>query len=297
MFEELEIKNKNLVIYHRTTLSKEEKDKSFYKYLQKYGLINPRNEVERNKNYLKSGIYFNSILVDDKNYNKHYGKWILKGSCNIEKFFIVDFLFYKTFFNPKSTQDKYLEEQFDLFGYKFNQNNKIKPIWIYTNQYYKIYRTIENDIDKIRDKINGIIFWKFNYLLDNTDTLFINNKQIDNYQLVVYNTPLININSIKWFSWNKWDKLEFKCKEFIFEKYLEFIKHFSKQKNISVLNFKTLYKYEFNPAIYDKSIHKDLETIYSKWNTDELRELYNILPVKFKLKEFNLGIDILERYL
>lgn len=178
MFENIEIKNKNLTIYYRTKLSIEEKDKSFYKYLQKYGLINHRNKIESNKNYLKGGIYFTSVLEsNNKNYNEHYGKWILKGSVNIKKFFIIDFLFYKTFFNQNATQDKYLEEQFAFFGHKINQNNEIKLLDVLTNQYYKIYRAIEKDIDKIRDNIDGILFWKFNYLLDNTDTLFINNKK------------------------------------------------------------------------------------------------------------------------
>lgn len=79
-------------------------------------LINHRNKTESNKNYLKGGIYFTSVLEsNNKIYNEHYGKWILKGSVNIKKFFIIDFLFYKTFFNPNTTPDKYLEEQFTFF--------------------------------------------------------------------------------------------------------------------------------------------------------------------------------------
>lgn len=44
MFKNIEIKNKNLTIYHRTKLSIEEKDNLFINYLQKYGFNKPQKQ-------------------------------------------------------------------------------------------------------------------------------------------------------------------------------------------------------------------------------------------------------------
>lgn len=287
--------NDKMEIFHRTKLSIEEKDKSFFNYLLKYGLISYKRKKESDKNYLKTGIYCTNELINSKNYNEHYGKWILQGFVrDLINFFFIDYKLYNKLINDKATVDTYLEEQFEKFGYK--KKFDINPILIYTSQYYKIYRLIEKDLDKIIDKINGIIFYKFNYL-DNTDTSFLSNKRIDNYQMVIYKSELINIEKIKWYSWNKWDDLKFNCKYFDIEEYLKCIKHFSKQQNISTSFFYNSYKMDFNPTIYDKSIHKELDSIYSKFNEDEINSLYNILPNKFLLEEFNPGINIIRKYL
>ncbi len=291
------IDKNRMEIFHRTKLSIEEKDTSFFNYLLKYGLISYKRKKESDKNYLKSGIYCTHVLKNDKNYNEHYGKWVLKGFINdLYNFFFIDYNLYVKHIDKTATVDKYLGDQFEKFGYKTKSLYKVNPILIYTKQYYKIYRIIEKDLDKIKDKINGIIFDNFNYL-DNTDISIFKNKFIDNYQLIVYKPELIMIENIKWINWNNWKNLKFKCKYFDIEEYIVSIKHFSKQKNISVLKFFNTYKMDFNPAIYDKEIDKELNLIYSKLSIDEINELYKILPNKFLLKEFNPGIEILEKYL
>lgn len=282
-------------VFHRTKLSIEEKDTSFFNYLLKYGLISYKRKKESDKNYLKTGIYCTNVLENNKNYNEHYGKWVLKGFItDLNNFFFMDYKLYCIYINDKATIDKYLEEQFEKFNHKVKI--QLNPILIYTKQYYKIYRLIEEDLNKIRDKINGIIFDKFNYF-DQTDISIFENKRIDNYQLVVYKSELIEIENIKWITCNKWKNLKFKCKHFDIEEYLKSIKHFSKQQNISTSKFLNTYKMDFNPAIYDKEIDKDLDLIYSKLSIDEINELYKILPNKFLLKEFNPGIEIIEKYL
>ena len=84
------IEKDRMEIFHRTKLSIEEKDTSFFNYLLKYGLVSYKRKKESDKNYLKTGIYCTTCLENNKRYNEHYGKWVLKGSItDLNNFFLT----------------------------------------------------------------------------------------------------------------------------------------------------------------------------------------------------------------
>ena len=280
-------------LYHRTKLSISEDDTSFFKYLMKYGIMCIKDKKESNGNYLKRGIY--TALTDKENpraFDKNYGSWIIKCSADYRNMFIIDWRLYNHFYGYTSPED-YLWYQFRKFGTTFDRK-KVKTHWIYNKMYYKIYREIEKDIDKIRNTIDGIMFYEFNYLLDNTDTNFIKNKRIDNYQAVIYNPKILTGYSIKWKD-GFYMALPCKGTEFILEDYNKYVNEFAKGNDVSFNTFKLKYGYEFNMAIWNDKIEKSLFKIYKRINYNELVEYRDILPNKFKISQFNPGIDIINK--
>lgn len=294
MLNLVKIDKGRMTVYHRTKLSISKNDKSFVNYLKEYGLFSPRPKKESSKNYLGEGVYFTTILLNDnKNYNFHYGDWIIKCEIPLGNLFIIDWDFYKYLYGD-CKPGEHLEIQFAKYGKKFD-SNKISPILFYSKFYYKIYRLIENDLKSIRNYIDGVLFHEFNYL-DPTDTNVFLNKRIDNYQCVIFKSGVISGLGYKYKTDIKFIDLEFDCRNF---NYLEYIK---KVNDFSKSNFKKLSdfdddRYKFNAGLYYTQIHSALNTIYSKTSTEELLYYKSLLPDKLCLQEFNKGITILNRYI
>ena len=267
MLNLVKIDKGRLTVYHRTKLSISKDDKSFVNYLKEYGLFSPRPKKESSKNYLGEGVYFTTILLNDnKNYNFHYGDWVIKCEIPLGNLFIIDWEFYKYLYGD-CKPGEHLEIQFAKYGKKFD-SNKISPILFYSKFYYKIYRLIENDLKSIRNYIDGVLFHEFNYL-DPTDTNVFVNKKIDNYQCAIFKSGIISGLGYKYKTDAKFTDLKFDCRDFNYLKYIKKVNDFSKS------NFKKLSdfddnRYKFNAGLYYTQIHNALNTIYSKTSTEEL---------------------------
>lgn len=87
------------------------------------------------------------------------------------------------------------------------------------------------------------------------------------------------------------------CKgtKFILEDYNKYVNEFAKGNDVSFNTFKLKYGYEFNMAIWNDKIEKSLFKIYKRINYNELVEYRDILPNKFKISQFNPGIDIINK--
>ena len=298
----IEYENDIITSYHRSKLSITKNDESFKRFVEYYGL-RFNNEAAIN-NYMKRGLYSTiKPLYGIQRYNIHYGDWIFKLLININNHFIIDDKLYNYFHKSDLTPLELISLQFDKYNISFTDRNLSNEMF-YDNYTYKIYRILEPYLMKLKhdNKISGVLTYQFNYN-DETDISKNKNKMIDDFQMVTYDLSKVKIIGYKWASDHSkytpiiMNPFNIKCNNYFNFENQEYLTEKFLKSNFKLKDFETknnfLYDITFTSSYLEKQKIQE-KIIKFKLSDDEILFFYKLIPIKFKIKEFNKNLIFLE---